>query len=531
MSRAFASVHLPEGRKCAYAGCKRNCMKNCRRELALFDDVGILLLLALARILLQVLTNGQYGFFRDELVILDDARHLAWGYVAYPPLVPFLGRLGLDLFGPSMNGIRLFAVIAQGAVMLLAGLMVRAMGGNRWAQILAAVAVGTSPASVVNGTMLQYTTFDYVWWVLAAYFVIRLTQSDDPRWWVGIGFAVGIGLLTKYTIVFLVVGIALGTLCTKNRRHLRSPWLWGGLALALLIALPNLIWQVQNGFVSFTFLQSIHSRDVHLGRARGFFLDQLKFNGNLITIVLIIAGLYWCFLSPRGRRFQIIGWMYVTTLSLFLVSRGRPYYLSPTYPVLIAAGAVWAEQRLSGLSRRTRRILSATGYVVLAAGAVWVVALTLPVAPVNTPWWRIISSLNENLKEEIGWTDLVKTVAGVYSGLPEPEKPQTGILAQNGGEAGAVNLYGMAYGLPTAISGFNASWERGYGDPPPKTVIAVGFSPDFLRANFESCEAAAIITNPYNIRNQETTNCPVIYLCRNLRSSWPELWRKVRCFG
>ena len=193
-------------------------------------DVGILLLLVLARTALQVFTNGQYGFFRDELVLLDDAKHLAWGYVAYPPFVPFLGRIGLDLFGPSMIGIRFFAVLAQGVVMLLASMIVRIMGGNRWAQIVAAVAVGTSPVSVVNGTLLQYTTFDSLWWALTAYLIVLLLQSENPRWWIGIGLAVGVGLLTKYTMAVFVVGIGLGTLFTRNRRYLATPWPWGGLS-------------------------------------------------------------------------------------------------------------------------------------------------------------------------------------------------------------------------------------------------------------------------------------------------------------
>lgn len=500
-------------------------------QIILFSDVGILILLALLRVLLQVLTNAQYGFFRDELVTLDDARHLAWGYVAYPPLTPFLGRVGLDLFGISLNGIRLFAVAAQGIIMLLAGLMVRAMGGKRWAQVLAAVAVGTSPVSIVDGTILQYGAFDYLWWVLAAYFVIRLLQSEDPRWWLGIGAAIGLGLLTKYTVVFFAAGIVLGALLTKNRSYFKSPWLWGGVALALLIAFPNLLWQIQHKFISLAFLNSIHARDVRLGRAGGFLLDQIKFNGNPVTIILVLAGIHFCFLSPAGRRYRTLGWMFLATLVLFVAAKGRPYYLAPAYPMLTAAGALWAEQRLAGLPERSGRFLRVVAGSTLAAGAVCVVALTLPVAPVNTARWRVISSLNENLKEEIGWPEMVETVAKIYAKLPDIEKSQAGILAGNGGEAGAISLYGPAYGLPSAISGFNSSWERSYGNPPPRTLIVVGLPVDFLKANFESCEAAGYITNRYNIRNQESTAYPVIYVCRGMRKPWPEFWRNLQCFG
>jgi 4-amino-4-deoxy-L-arabinose transferase-like glycosyltransferase len=146
----------------------------------LSSDIGILILLALARILLQVFTNGQYGFHQDELVTMDIAsRHLAWGYVAWPPVTPFLARLSLALFGPSLIGLRSFAVLAEGLVMLLTGLMIRDLGGSRWAQILGAVAVATTPNSIIQGGLFQYETLDYFCWVLLAFTVVRRVGLPD----------------------------------------------------------------------------------------------------------------------------------------------------------------------------------------------------------------------------------------------------------------------------------------------------------------------------------------------------------------
>ena len=159
------------------------------------SDIGVLILLALARTLLQVFTNGQYGFHQDELVTLDAAAyHLAWGYVAWPPITPLLARVALSLFGPSVIGLRSFAVLAEGIVMLITGLMIRDLGGGRWAQILGAVAVATSPLSIVQGGLFQYETLDYLCWVLLAFTVIRLLKSENPRWWLGIGAAIGLGI-------------------------------------------------------------------------------------------------------------------------------------------------------------------------------------------------------------------------------------------------------------------------------------------------------------------------------------------------
>ena len=156
-------------------------------------DFGILVLLALAVVLLHTLTNGQYGFHRDELLTFSNARHLDWGYVVYPPMTPFLARVELELFGTSLRGFRFFAAVSQGLVLFLTGLAARELGGKRQAQLLAALATAIAGPSLVAGWFLGYTSFDYLWWVLVAYFVIRLLKSDDPRWWVAIGAAIGLG--------------------------------------------------------------------------------------------------------------------------------------------------------------------------------------------------------------------------------------------------------------------------------------------------------------------------------------------------
>ncbi len=493
-------------------------------------DVCVLVLLALARVLLQAFTNDAYGFFRDELVTLDDARHLDWGYVAYPPLTPLLGRIALELFGLSLNGIRLFPLVGQGIAMVLVGLMARAMGARRFGQVLAALAAGTTPASIIVATLLQYVAFDYVWWVVVAYFATRLLSTDDPRYWLGIGAGVGLGALTKYTIAFWVAGLLLGLLLTPQRRHLRSPWLAVGSAAGLLIALPNIVWQMRHGFVSLAFLSSIHARDERLGRTHGFLLDQVKSNGSLIALVLIAAGLGFLLFSATGRRFRALGWAYLTTLALFLAARGRGYYLLPAYAPLIAAGAVWLEQSVGRLADRAARRMRWAIMATLAVGTLAVLYLTLPTAPINSARWRIVSALNENLKEEVGWPELIDTIAGVYERLPADEQANAVVLAGNGGEVGAVNLLGPARGLPRAISGFNSHWMRGYGDPPPQTVIAVGLPREFLDSTFESCEWAARITNRYGVRNEET-DAPHVFVCRRLRKPWPEFWSTFHYFG
>ena len=201
-----------------------------------------LLAIAGAMALLHLLTNGRYGFHRDELQFLSDARHLDWGFVSYPPFTPFVERVSLGLFGLSMVGLRLFSVLAQATAIIVTGLMARELGGGRLAQVTAALAVALSPLPIFEGTEFQYTTFDYLWWVLIAYFTILLLKTENPRWWLAIGAAIGLGLETKYAIVFYIAGLLAVSCCrvpadssdrlVLGRRRPRAPYLSAQLHLA-----------------------------------------------------------------------------------------------------------------------------------------------------------------------------------------------------------------------------------------------------------------------------------------------------------
>lgn len=495
-----------------------------------FHDISILLLIGLGVAALHLATNGQYGFHRDELDILMNARQLDWGYVSYPPLTPLVARIGLTLFGDSLQWLRLFSAIGQGIVVVLAGLMARDFGGKRPAQVLAALAVAISPVGLMAGTLLQYMAFDYVWWVLLAFFVVRVLATDDPRWWLGDGAAVGLGMMTKYTILFFVAGLVVAVLVTSARRALRSRYLWYGVGIALLIYLPNLIWQVQHDFISLRFLSGIHARDLAWGRAEGFLPKQFYENANPFILPVWVAGLVFCLVLPAGKRFRAVGWWFLVTFLLFLIARGRSYYLAPAYAMLIAAGAMWWEGWLARRQTLGRRLGWASLWGLVIVGGVGGVLLIKPVAPINTPLWEITAGINGELVEMVGWPDLVEQVAAIYDSLPEAEKPGTAIVAGNYGEAGALDLYGPRYGLPHVISGANSLWSRGYGDPPPEQVIVVGFESNYATALFRTCTPAGVVSNQYNVKNEESTRHTGLYLCRDPRLPWPAMWEQMQWF-
>ncbi len=490
-------------------------------------DLWPLIAIAAAAVVAHLLTGGRYGFHRDELATLDDARHLAWGYVAYPPVTPFFGWLSLQLFGTSLAGFRFFASLAGAIAIVLAGLIARELGGRRGAQLLAACA--TMPLVLATGSLMQYVSFDYLAWVAVAYFVARLCRSGDPRWWLAIGAAIGFGMLSKYSMPFLVAGLAVGFFASKLRRQLGSKWLWLGAALALLVFLPNFLWQWRHDFISLTFLQHIHARDIRIGRTRTFLPDQLEIT--LLALPLALAGIYFYFFTERGRRFRLLGWMFLVPLVLFLVAKGRGYYLAPAYPMLYAGGAVLGESWLQGCGRGWRIAVTSLAFVALLLNSALVGSVFLPIAPVNSAWWKRMVRHNGDLREEVGWRELVENVVRIRDSLSPEDRAQVRIFCGNYGEAGAINLYGPRHGLPPAISPVNSFWERGYGDKPPELLIVLGRSAGDLEGHFDSVKLVGHITNREGVANEETTDHPDIFLCRHLRGSWPEVWKKIQGFG
>jgi 4-amino-4-deoxy-L-arabinose transferase-like glycosyltransferase len=496
------------------------------------SDTAVLILLALGVFLLHTVTNGQYGFHRDELQTYNNALHLSWGYVEYPPMTPFLGRAELELFGTSLRGFRFFPALAQSLALVLAGLSARRLGGGRTAQLVASVGTAIGGSTLFYGAFLSYTSLDFPCWVLVGYLVICLIESDDARWWVATGAAIGLGMMTKYTMGFLALGVAGGVLLTPARRYLKSPWLWCGAAVALLIMLPNIMWQIQHQFITLNYLKSIHARDIAHGSTDYFLLSQLWKSSNFVTLPLTFAALWYLFGVPEGKRYRMLGWMYVIPLVALFVMKGRDYYLAPAYPVLIAVGAVRGERWMERLSSARALTVRQNAWPTLVIAGLCAAALSAPLAPLNTGWWRVADATNGNFNMQVGWQEMVATVAKIRSSMPPEELSKLGIIVGDDGEAGAFALYGPAHGLPRAMSGMNSNWRRGYGDLSPETVIAVGMDRDYIDRQFESCEVVGRATNPYGIENHAMNGQYAdILVCRHLKKPWPEFWKHFQYYG
>lgn len=485
----------------------------------------ITLAIAVAIAVLHIATNARYGIHRDEFQFLADARHLDWGFVAYPPFTPLIERLSMAIFGLWLPGLRLFSVLAQATAIVIAGAMARDLGGRAPAQAVTAFAVALSPLPIFEGTEFQYSSFDYLWWVLASWAFLRLLRSENPRWWLVIGASLGLGLETKYSILFYIAGLLGAMLLTPARRWFVSRWFWAGVALTLLIVLPNAIWQLQHNLISYRFLQHIHARDVRIGRADGFFRDQAMICFNLAAVPIALAGLFDAF---RSRTYRAVAWLFVLTLTLFALAKGRGYYAAPLYPMLLAFGAVAWQRWLTPLPAITRRSLAGLAFVSIAAIGAYACAMLVPLAN-SGPLRSFALAHSGDLREELGWDIMLRSIAQVRDSLPPAQQANVGLVLGNYGEAGAVEILGPKYHLPPPISGVNSFWLRSYPVNQPTINIVVG--DDDRDAQFIGCHLAAHIPYPPDLNNEESNYHAEIYLCGPLRLPWPEAWKLALSFG
>jgi hypothetical protein len=484
-------------------------------------------LIAAAAFGLELAVSARYGYVRDELYFLSAGHHLAFGYVDQPPLTPVLARLGQLATGNTLVGFRILPALALVALIGVTAAMSRCLGAGRTGQILAALATATCGEFLGAFHELTTTTPDLVFWAITLLLATRLLASRDPRWWLAIGAAVGVGAEAKWNIGFLVLAMAAGLAATRERHLLRSRYLLFGALLALALAAPDLIWQASHGWPNLEVFRALHG-DAGANRI-SYWPAQIFFTGPALTPIWV-AGLVWSLRNPAARRFRPLGIACVIAILLQFVLGGKPYYPGGAYTFLFAAGGVAVERWLTArkLAGKSRLNAPRLGAIMLVSAAIGL-PIALPVLPARALHTVPLQKINYDLAESIGWPQQVALVAREYRALPAAERARTTILAGNYGEAGALARYGPADGLPTAYSGHNNFWLWG---PPPAAdtgAIAVNVDPALLRREFAHVRQIATFDNDLGVDDDEQ-GVPV-YLATGLKTSWATAWPAFRDYS
>jgi 4-amino-4-deoxy-L-arabinose transferase-like glycosyltransferase len=494
---------------------------------------------ALVTLTIHLAANPHYGFFRDELYFIICGFHPAWGYVDQPPVVPLLAA-GSQLFGHSLFALRALPAIFAAAGAYVVCLLAFEFGGGLFAAILAALVYLGAPVLLAFGQKVGPDMVGLWLWPLAALYVLRVVKGADPRWWLGAGAAVGIALESKYSVLFFALALLAGLLLTPARRVLASPWFFAACLLAVLLALPNFIWQAAHGFPMWELLRNgAAGKNVVAGPA--LFLAQQLLITNIFTSPVWIAGLI---VLLRDATTRFLGFAYLILIALMIALHAKHYYPADVYPVLIASGAAAIQAWTVRLAIARAAIVAA-----VAAAGLFFAPLVLPVLSENAMlgYSRFVAvalhiprsalatehgrtaALPEDFADMHGWPQLAATVAQIYYALPAPQRDRAAIVTGNYGEAAAIDFFGSEYGLPPALSGHNNYWLWGTHGYSGAVVIDVhgDCGRTAFPGLFRSARLVARFDPPWVISYEQ--NIP-ISLCEGITMPLSRLWPKLRVY-
>lgn len=478
----------------------------------------------------HMLVAGNYGYFRDELYYIASGQHLQLGYVDFPPMIAYLAAALNFVAGDALVAIHVVPALAGAALVFVAGMIAKELGGNRWAQILSAVATLVT-AQLAFSSIFSMDILDALWWSLAAYIIVRMVRRDKPRLWLAFGLVAGLGLFTKLTIAFFLICLLAGLLATPSRRYLRSKWFMAGALIAIAFLVPYAVWNAMNGFPTLDFY--IHHGGLNGGGPLGFVLLQILI-ANPVNVPLAFIGLYFFLRSPLGKNYRFLGIALTILFVLFTLTNSKPYFYEGAYPMLLAAGAVATVQKAGQVRRWVPKGL----ILALAVSGALVAPIEMPLlqpatfVSTYTPLTGVANGaasqgnageFPQYLGDRFGWDSMTATVASVYYSLPPSEKVDACIFASNYGEASALIFLGKNYSLPPVISSHNNYYIWGPKDCGP-TLITVGVDLSVLKRFYGNVTQLGTVTCDYCMSSED--NLPVYVATEPagpLQSIWPDI--------
>jgi len=499
-------------------------------------DFTIPLILSAFMVVLQLSTVGRYGMFCDELYFIACSKRLAFGYVDHPPLIDLLTWFGRHLFWDSVYGLRLLPALAGSATVLLSASIARNMGGGRFAQGLAALMIFVAPVILGLFNLLTMNAFDVMLCTLCAYILIKILNGASPKTWLLFGLVAGIGLQNKYTMLAFGFSVFIGLLLTRQRRLLASPWPYLGGLLAMVIFLPNLIWQMVHGW---PFLGALR----HMLKYSNYPLSPLEYILQLVVLLnpvsfpIWIAGLFYLLFGGQSQKYRLMGITVIVFLIIYIAQNSKLLYVIPIFPVLMAAGSVFAERLAQRIARKWAKP-AIVSFLVLSAG--FAAPTAIPILPIGSAvsYWNAIGitkdvKIGRNARPEIplhffvrlGNEEMVETVARAYNSLPAAEKNACAIMTYRYGDAAVIDYFGPQFGLPNALSGCLNYWIWGPGNYTAEVVLALGFDKELLGKRFGEVAQIAVFDHPYG---REGYGNKTIYVCRKPVVPLKELWPRFR---
>jgi 4-amino-4-deoxy-L-arabinose transferase-like glycosyltransferase len=513
-------------------------MQNKKKVVGFSPTAWIILLGAAAKFAIHMFTGTRYGYMMDELYTIALSRHLAFGYVDLPPLVPLLVAISRSIFGESLPALHIFPALAGAGTLVFACLITREFGGKAFAVGLTALGFLAASFWLIVDSFFAYDSIDQL--ILGGFLftLVRFLRTGNRKLWILLGLIAGLACLTKMTILFMGPGFLAGLLASKYRKDLLSPWPWIGAALCLIVVSPYLLWQAANEWPTLEYWMSYGTSRLYPAPFP-VYLTNILFTMNPVLSPLFAVGLYRIFRRIGETRYLFLGVTFLTTLTLLFFLHARTWMLAALFLPLLAAGALAVEEWTAG--KIGGKILKPAVLVAALAGGILVAPVTLPFVPVNQ--WPVLAErlgfLYQPIREwnfsrseypetfvlRIGWEELVQDVAGIYNDLPEEERGKAGIYARSYPAAAAIDLFGPRYGLPNAVSGHLTYFFWGPGESWDVLIVVTGRTNE-LAPLFETCEQKMAVDTEYSsVLSQQ-----YIFVCRNPKAPLEYIWPKIKWY-
>jgi hypothetical protein len=479
--------------------------------------------------------NGAYGFFRDELYYIACSEHLSWGYVDQPPLSVYLLKICRLLMGDSLAGIRVLPALCIATVIWITALIVKEMGGNFLAIMLASVAVFVSPIHIAMGSFYSMNPIDMVVWALVAFIILRIVHTEEKYLWIVLGIVLGLGLLNKISVLFIGAGLAAGLIFTQ-RKWLRTPWPYLAGAIAFVMFAPYMLWNVQHDMAHLEFIESASSGK-YAGRNVMDFIKEIIGNHHPLSAPLWIIGLFALFFYGPLKKFSVVGWLFLIPLIILIVQQtSKGEYLTPGITMAFAGGAVFIEKKLAG----SRKWVIYTYAVILIGTMIVLLPMVTPILPVekyisysqslgikpDSNEKKKLAELPQFYADMFGWKEKARDVARVFNTLSDEDKKRCAIFSDNYGRCAAIDFFGEQYGLPKSIGNHNSYWIWGPRDTTGDVVIILGGDMEDHVGDFESVVEAGISTCRYCMPYENNVK---IFVGRGLKypAAGP-MWKEIK---
>ena len=495
------------------------------------NDYFFLGILALFKILIHLPLLTRYGYHQDELYFLACGKHLAFGYVDHAPLVPWIAWISDTLFPQSLFALRTLPLLSGAATVFITGMLVKKLGGGRFSQLTASVAMIVAPVYLRTGNILSLPSFEPLFWVTGFYLIVKIIQEDNPKLWIWVGVVTGSGLLNKHSMLFFGFGLIAGMILTPMRKYFRSPWLYAGGFIALLMLTPNLIWQFSHDWPTFRFMLNLNERVMSSISPFQFLTGQLLYLMPF-NAILWVWGLKFYLFSDEGTKYRVLGWSWLFVFGFLLIFKSKIYYLAPAYPILFAGGSIALERYI--FKKGIKWLKTVFISLMLIFGMI-TSFVSLPIMSIDKTEkfvniitfgaFKNVYEMTADLRGMFGWREMVIGVGEVYNSMSKEEKEKTIIIAAGYGNAGAIDHYGKEFGVPNAYSLSMTYWLWGLPEKAVNKVIVAGYSLETLKKLFKKVELAATL----ELKNANPWQNPFpVWICSGPKPSLANIWERNR---